>query len=320
VVPPRGNGQVETPNSNDVLSGRGGKINSFPGNVRFRDIVSEHKHAYKSNDALMTQKARIAQDIVHQIRTKYSGRFLKQDPDNNNLWYDIGDQKAIIKVEQALREAETRTSGSAGKHQEYTTSTSAITSQPILSSATYCTSSSSLSASGSESCCNSTINCCTNTLGQEVSPKKKNMAVGTIKNHPRPKVSIVVPPRGIGPVDEPNPNDVLSGRGYKVNIHPGNVQFREFIARRKQEYIHAHHPMDKTSIAASIVHEIRHEVQPPGRFLKYESVAGTCGGGSWYDIGDEHAIKKVGQALREDAPAIRNSSSSQSVFIPTTRR
>ena len=36
-------------NRNDVLGGRGGKINAFPGNVQFRDIVKTFKEEfYKS--------------------------------------------------------------------------------------------------------------------------------------------------------------------------------------------------------------------------------------------------------------------------------
>ena len=42
-------------------------------------------------------------------------------------------------------------------------------------------------------------------------------------------------------------------------------------------------------------------MNPPGRFLKEDSSDGF-----YYDIGDAKAIKKVGQALREDASGIRN--------------
>ena len=57
--------------------------------------------------------------------------------------------------------------------------------------------------------------------------------------------------------------------------------------------------MDKAHIAANIVRNIRC-LNPPGRFLKEDQK-----GGPWYDIGDEKAIKKVCQALREAAPELR---------------
>jgi hypothetical protein len=58
--------------------------------------------------------------------------------------------------------------------------------------------------------------------------------------------------------------------------------------------------LEKAHIAADLVYYIR-GLTPPGRFLKEES----DGNGVWWDIGDAKAFKKVGQALREDAPGIR---------------
>lgn len=114
---------------------------------------------------------------------------------------------------------------------------------------------------------------------------------------PRPEIQI--PPRGIGPVYEPNRNDVLCGRGGRINAHAGNVQFRELVLARKVEYLHKNtKKLEKAHIAADVVHSIRC-MDPGGRFLKEDA------DGTWYDIGDAKAIKKVGQALREDAPEVR---------------
>ena len=55
---------------------------------------------------------------------------------------------------------------------------------------------------------------------------------------------------------------------------------------------------EKAHIAAKVVQQIR-TMEPNGRFLKEEK------DGAWYDIGDQKAIKKVGQALREDAIEVR---------------
>lgn len=54
--------------------------------------------------------------------------------------------------------------------------------------------------------------------------------------------------------------------------------------------------LEKAHIAAQIVYIIRSK---GGRFLKEEA------DGAWWDIGDQKAIKKVGQAMREDAPNMR---------------
>lgn len=115
----------------------------------------------------------------------------------------------------------------------------------------------------------------------------------------QPRPAIAIPPRGIGPVHDPNINDVLSGRGGRINAHVGNVQFREIVADRKKDYLAKEtKKLEKAHIAADVVYYIR-GMNPSGRFLKEDS------DGAWWDIGDAKAIKKVGQALREDAPDIR---------------
>ena len=46
-----------------------------------------------------------------------------------------------------------------------------------------------------------------------------------------------VKPRAIGPVEDPNANDVLSGRGGRINSHKGNVQFRDIVQKKKPRYL-----------------------------------------------------------------------------------
>lgn len=120
------------------------------------------------------------------------------------------------------------------------------------------------------------------------------------KSTAQPRPVLNIPPRGIGPIADPNENDVLCGRGGRINSHAGNVQFREVIQSRKKEYLApTTKKLEKAHIAAAIVNEIR-GMNPPGRFLKEDRDTGL-----WFDIGDAKAIKKTGQALREDAPDIR---------------
>jgi hypothetical protein len=120
------------------------------------------------------------------------------------------------------------------------------------------------------------------------------------KSTAQPRPVLNVPPRGIGPIADPNENDVLCGRGGRINSHAGNVQFRDTIHSKKKEYLApSTKKLEKAHIAAGIVNDIR-TMDPPGRFLKEDK-----GTGLWFDIGDAKAIKKTGQALREDAPDIR---------------
>lgn len=115
-IPP---GQVVAtrPHATDVLCGRGGRINSHPGNVHFRSLVDQHKRQYLDPGTKKAEKARIAASIVHAIRRLRQrddsgegvgeegagGRFLKEDPRTGH-WIEIGDDKAIRKAGQALRE------------------------------------------------------------------------------------------------------------------------------------------------------------------------------------------------------------------------
>ena len=99
---------------NDVLCGRGGDINSHPGNERFRKIIDQNKLLYLAADA-KREKRIIASSIVEEVHSwAPRGRFLskiqilggrrgrRKGPDLG--WIEIDDDKAIEKTSQALRE------------------------------------------------------------------------------------------------------------------------------------------------------------------------------------------------------------------------
>lgn len=101
-IPPHFGGLVTKLDMNDVLSGRGGWINSFPGNVQFRFILRQERDAYR--EARKLDKVKIATRIVHLIRSMDPpGRFLEEDEVNHG-WAETGDQRAIKKTGQAIRE------------------------------------------------------------------------------------------------------------------------------------------------------------------------------------------------------------------------
>ncbi len=96
-------------------------------------------------------------------------------------------------------------------------------------------------------------------------------------------------------IEEPNENDVLSGRGNNVNYHPGNLYFRHLVKELKIDYVAAL-KQDKPVFSKSIVQIVRNG---GGRFLKQDAKTGL-----WNDIGDKQALAKTRQALREGAPRI----------------
>ena len=103
VVTPGNEDLIDDPHYHDVLCGRGGSINSHPGNERFRELVEKRKRVYLTA-RFKREKRLIASSIVSEIRgLEPSGRFLTKDA-KSGKWKDIGDEKARDKTSQALRE------------------------------------------------------------------------------------------------------------------------------------------------------------------------------------------------------------------------
>mmetsp|Transcript_22055 Transcript_22055/g.50359 ORF Transcript_22055/g.50359 Transcript_22055/m.50359 type:complete len:348 (+) Transcript_22055:298-1341(+) len=99
-------------------------------------------------------------------------------------------------------------------------------------------------------------------------------------------------------IETPHANDVLCGRGGGTNAHPGNEQYRKLVHRNKVRYLSSS-KRGKPKIARELV-KIFYGMDPPTRFLEKNEVTDI-----YDDIGEERAIQKVSQALREGAPAIR---------------
>lgn len=95
---------IQDINDSDVLLGRGGLTNTNPGNIKFRSLVGKHRMAYCT--APKGDKGALARFLCNFIRAN-KGRFLrKNDKEEASLgnWYEVGDDKAVMKCGQALRE------------------------------------------------------------------------------------------------------------------------------------------------------------------------------------------------------------------------
>jgi len=100
---------IVDPGENDVMCGRGGGTNNHVGNIRFRQLVNEHKLRYLA--APKVDKPKVARDVVQIWRAQSPpGRFLTKSSaetaskSKEVLWHDVGDQKAREKASQCLRE------------------------------------------------------------------------------------------------------------------------------------------------------------------------------------------------------------------------
>lgn len=104
---------IMKPGPHDVLCGRGGGTNNHSGNVKFRQMINDHKLRYLA--ASKVEKPKVAREVVKLWRgLEPPGRFLARKDDSRkgpgsvkaegNVWYDVGDKKAREKASQCLRE------------------------------------------------------------------------------------------------------------------------------------------------------------------------------------------------------------------------
>ena len=96
--------------------------------------------------------------------------------------------------------------------------------------------------------------------------------------------------------------DVLFGRGYLIQLHPGNVAFRCLVDERKAEFKHAK-KKEKRAIAIQIMQSMR---QRNARFLTEDTTACQKTDGlndiqsrTWLVVEDDKAMKKLMHRLRE---------------------
>jgi len=102
--------RIRTPNPQDVLSGRGGGINSHKGNKAFREWVNQRKEEYNLAQN-KKEKIAVAMQVVRQVHNQVPvpGRFLQRDTtvvggNSGQWWVEISEAKALAKTTQALRE------------------------------------------------------------------------------------------------------------------------------------------------------------------------------------------------------------------------
>ena len=95
-------------------------------------------------------------------------------------------------------------------------------------------------------------------------------------------------------VSTPTPFDVLFGRGFSYQMHPGNLRLHTVVKRHKDRYSNAKR-LEKRAIIAEVVNLIKNGGPQNARFL--ERAAGS-GKNDWIEQSDKRAMEKVGHALR----------------------
>ena len=95
-------------------------------------------------------------------------------------------------------------------------------------------------------------------------------------------------------ISTPTKFDVLFGRGFSYQMHPGNLRLHTVVKRHKARYSNAKR-LEKRAIIAEVVNLIKNGGPQNARFL--ERGAGS-GKSHWIEQSDKRAMEKVGHALR----------------------
>jgi hypothetical protein len=88
------------PTHRDILLGRGHAIALHPGNVEFRTVLAHYRGSYLV--LVRGDKRQLAHNLTNYFRIRAS-RFLETEP-NKNGWFEAGDERAVAKCSQSLRE------------------------------------------------------------------------------------------------------------------------------------------------------------------------------------------------------------------------
>lgn len=92
---------VTNPSPHDVICGRGGKANTHPGNISFRNEAKKLRDWYDSSSK--SEKFTISSYLVDIVREQ-GGRFLTRDKDVPGRWHEAESGDVRKKASQALRE------------------------------------------------------------------------------------------------------------------------------------------------------------------------------------------------------------------------
>ena len=96
---------ADPPCPDDVICGRGGKANTHPGNVSFREEARKLRGWYESSSK--SEKFTISSFLVDVVRER-GGRFLKRDGTVKGGWLEADGDDVRKKARQALREGRCR--------------------------------------------------------------------------------------------------------------------------------------------------------------------------------------------------------------------
>ncbi|CAB9525941.1 expressed unknown protein [Seminavis robusta] len=269
-----------TIHEDDIIGGRGAKVNGRPGNKRFRALCFSRKPEFDAGNH--AAKRRIATEIVHLLQSQHQTRFLKKSASaNNGGWNEMTQEQAIQKACQVMRDYRRpdrlalREAQEAQRSGNSTTSTSSVRPPPHPHPHNH-----------------------NHNIPPPLNNKPNNNSNQNKFKQPTPTAP--TPTTQLTPFVE-NPfgvrdHDILSGRGAFVNGHVGNQRLRKLALERKEAFDNGNFT-EKQALASEIVTQIR---ALGGRFLKKKSKQQQQqGDDEWEELSDDKAIHKACQVMRD---------------------
>ena len=105
-------------------------------------------------------------------------------------------------------------------------------------------------------------------------------------------------------VTDPNPHDVLLGRGSHLVKYEGNIEFRRLIHERKDEYISSVRHSQKDHIARDVINKVKsrngrflRKVDNPMEMKKLNIPANITS--AWVHVDEGVVVEKIKQAFRD---------------------
>jgi hypothetical protein len=125
-------------------------------------------------------------------------------------------------------------------------------------------------------------------LRRDEEDTRHNVTLSPHSNDAR-AISLTLPTPHIAMHVNPHPQDVLFGRGWPLQNHPGNIRFREVTEQYADAYYNSEDKAEKRKLAVQIVHRF---LSSGSRFLRPD------GKYQWLCVDEKTAYQKVCQCFR----------------------
>eukprot|EP00546_Thalassionema_frauenfeldii_P017845 CAMPEP_0178905936 /NCGR_PEP_ID=MMETSP0786-20121207/6552_1 /TAXON_ID=186022 /ORGANISM="Thalassionema frauenfeldii, Strain CCMP 1798" /LENGTH=632 /DNA_ID=CAMNT_0020577599 /DNA_START=553 /DNA_END=2451 /DNA_ORIENTATION=+ len=276
---------------NDILCGKGWSLNNFIGNRRYRDFAMKFCDVFSNCENRQSERREICQHIVQAICAR-GGRFLTKD--ENEVWTQLEEEKAMRKVSQLLRTSITEMGKTKQRCEKAKTRKMSL--EPKVD------------GSWNRESNESKIRKIEDDKGLDISIDEKSNQQNRLKTlkkaidviDPQASIHSSLETTGSGNeciIGEPMEDDVLYGRGSRLNDFIGNRRYRDIAMAFRDIFAN---PATRQSQKWEICNHIVKAVHARGgRFLIKDDKD------NWTVLEYKKVVKKVNQLLRDNVRIVK---------------